>query len=108
MQQLDRYKNELLIVQWHIPSKYTKEMCTTSKVVTHVDIRIKCMHQLVCTKQVLLGIQFYNESKIIDTLCHILDGHYAPVKKHKKLLQKLNNLKLIILESFQILLLENN
>ncbi|XP_065912205.1 uncharacterized protein [Dysidea avara] len=62
VQHMERFREEKHCVEWHIPSRYSKEMSAES--------------------EVALGVQLKNEAKV-SNMCHIVDelSKYVPVKK---------------------------
>ena len=70
-------------VQWHIPSKYSKEMSMKSKVVSGV-LHVTIDNFMILLKQVPLGVLFHNENKT-DEMCIIMKHlhKYVPSKPHK-------------------------
>ena len=69
-------------MQWHIPSKYSKEMSMKSKVVSIVHVYID--NFIIVLKQVPLGVLFHNENKT-EEMCMIMKylHKYVPSKPYK-------------------------
>ena len=74
VQHFDEYKHDAKTVSPHIPSKYSTQMSTKSKVVCYVCV--VCMHYTLSPMhmQVPLGVLLHNENKL-DEMSHVL-RHY--------------------------------
>ena len=74
VQHFDEYKHDAKTVSPHIPSKYSTQMSTKSKVVCYVCV--VCMHYTLSPMhmQVPLGVLLHNENKL-DEMNHAL-RHY--------------------------------
>lgn len=70
-------------VQWHISSKYSKEMSMKSKVVSGV-LHVTIDNFMILLKQVPLGVLFHNENKTDEMGIIMKHLHkYVPSKPHK-------------------------